>query len=64
MMITIPKVTGTLKCEQHRTTSIMNHMAKIILRVIIERMRSTIRPEILEEQLGFVKNLGTVVLRD
>jgi len=54
VMITIPKVAGTLKCEQHRTISIINHKAKIILRVIIERMRSKIRPEISEEQLGFV----------
>ena len=46
VMITIPKVAGTLKFEQHRTISIINQMAKIILRVIIERMRSRIRPEI------------------
>ena len=35
-------------------------MAKIILRVIIERMRSKIRPEISEEQYDFVKNSGTI----
>ena len=31
-----------------------------ILRVIIEGMRSKIRPEISEEQFGFVKNSGTI----
>ena len=60
VMIPIPKVAGTRKCEQHRTISIINHTAKIILRVIIERMRSKIRPEISEEQFGFVKNSGTI----
>ena len=60
VMITIPKVAGTRKCEQHRMISIINYMAKIILRVIIERMRSKIRPEISEEQFYFVKNSGTI----
>ena len=60
VMITIPKVAGTRKCEQHRRISIINHMAKIILRVIIKGMRSKIRPEISEEQFGFVKNSGTI----
>ena len=46
VIITIPKVAGKLKCEQYRTINIINHMAKIILRVVIERMRSKIRPEI------------------
>ena len=32
IMIKIPKVDGTLKCEQHRTISIINHIAKIILK--------------------------------
>ena len=46
VMIIIPNVAGTRKCEPHRTISVINHMAKIILRVIIERMRSKIRPKI------------------
>ena len=59
IMIKIPKVEGTLKCEQHRTISIINHIAKIILKVTTERIRSKIRPEIAEEQFGFVANSGT-----
>ena len=58
-MIKIPKVEGTLKCEQHRTISIINHITKIILKVITERIRSRIRPEIAEEQFGFVTNSRT-----
>ena len=50
---------GTLKCEQHRTSCIINHVTKIILKVITERIRNKIRPEIAEEQFGFVANSGT-----
>ena len=48
-----------LKCEQHRTISIINHIAKIILKVLTEIIRNKIRPEIAEEQFGFVANSGT-----
>ena len=57
-MINIPKMEGTLKCEQHRTISIINHITKIIFKVITERIRSRIRPEMAEEQFGFVANSG------
>ena len=59
IMIKIPKVEGTLKCEQHRTISIINHITKIILKVITERIKSRIRPEMAKEQFGFVANSGT-----
>ena len=59
IMIKIPKVEGTLKYEQHQTISIINHITKIILKVITERIRSRIRPEMAEEQFGFVANSGT-----
>ena len=58
-MIKIPKVEGTLKCEQHRTIGILNHIAKIILKVLTKRVRSKIRPGIAEEQIGFAANSGT-----
>ena len=57
--ITIPKKPGTMECEKHRTISIMSQLGKIILRVILNRIRSKIRPEIAEEQYGFVKGKGT-----
>ena len=59
IMIKIPKMEGTLKCEQHRTISIINHITEIILKVKTERIRSRIRPEMAEEQFGFVANSGT-----
>ena len=57
--ITIPKKPGAMECNKHRTISIMSQLGKIILRVILNRVRNKIRPEIPEEQYGFVKGKGT-----
>ena len=43
-MIKIPKVEGTLKCEQHRTISVINHITKIIVKVITEKIRIIVLP--------------------
>ena len=58
-MIEIPKIEGTLKFEQYQTISIINHIAMIFLKVMTERIRNKIRPEIAEEQFAFVANSGT-----
>ena len=50
---------GTTDCEQHRTISLMSHLTKVLLRVLLCRMRSKIRPEISEKQLGVVTGRGT-----
>ncbi|GFO30382.1 retrovirus-related pol polyprotein from type-1 retrotransposable element r2 [Plakobranchus ocellatus] len=37
----------------------MSHITKILLKIIMLRMRSKIKPEITEEQCGFVEDKGT-----
>ena len=37
----------------------MSHVTKIILRVLLLRLRSRIRPDIGREQFGFVEDAGT-----
>ena len=59
VFIAIPKVQGTLECEKHRTINIMSQVTKILLRVVLTRIRNKIRPQISEEQYGFVKGKGT-----
>ena len=49
IFIALPKKPGTLECELHRTISLMSHITKVILRVIM------MKPEISQEQCGFVK---------
>ena len=59
VFIALPKKPGAIECELHRTISLMSHVMKIILRVLMERMRRVIRPEINEAQYGFVPDAGT-----
>ncbi|GFO11606.1 hypothetical protein PoB_003811100 [Plakobranchus ocellatus] len=47
------------ECELHRTISLMSHITKILLKIIMLRIRNKIKPEIAEEQCGFVEDKGT-----
>jgi len=57
--IAVPKKPKAVECSQHRTISIMSHITKILLRVIMMRIRNKIKSEIAEEQCGFVEGKGT-----
>ena len=59
IFIALPKKPGAIECELHRTISLMSHVTKVLLRIIMMRVRSKIRPEISEEQCGFVEGKGT-----
>ena len=60
MYIAVPhQKIGTVECDQHRTISLMNHLIKIMLRVLMTRMRNKILPEISETQFGFMADEGT-----
>lgn len=59
VFITLPKKPGAVDCKDFRTISIMSHSVKILLRIIIERIRSKLRPEISDEQFGFMPDKGT-----
>ena len=39
IIITLPKISVTTKCEKHRTVSLMSHITKLILRVVMNRER-------------------------
>lgn len=58
--IALPKKPKAAECGQHRTISLMSHITKILLRIIMLRIRNKIRPEIGEEQCGFVEGKGTM----
>ena len=59
IFITIPKVKGTAKCEKHRTISLMSHVTKLVLRVIMNRIRGRTLSEISEVQYGCMPYRGT-----
>ena len=59
IFIALPKKAGATECELHRTISLMSHIIKVVLRIIMTRVRNKIKPEIGQEQCGFVKDSGT-----
>ena len=59
IFIALPKKPGATECELHRTISLMSHVMKVLLRVIMMRERNKIRLEIAEEQCGFVEGNDT-----
>ena len=50
IFITLPKVNGTIKCEKHRTISLMSHVTKLVLRIVINRIRGRTLDEIAPVQ--------------
>ena len=59
IFIALPKKPRATDCELHRTISLMSHVTKLLLRIIMMRVRNKINPEIAEEQCGFVEGKGT-----
>ena len=58
VFIALPRKAGAVECELHRTISMMSNITKLLLRLIMERVYSRIRPEIGIEQCGFVEDTG------
>ena len=58
IFIALPKKPGATEYELHRTIS-LSHNTKILLRIIMMRVRNKIKPEIIDEQCGFVEGKGT-----
>ena len=56
---TLPKKPKATKCEEHRTISLMPHVMKIFLKIILERNKERINVEIGDEQFGFRPGSGT-----
>ena len=55
----MPKKAGDTKCEQYRTISLMSHVTKLIIRVLLKRIRGCTADEVAEEQYGFTPDKGT-----
>ena len=59
VMITLPKTAHAVECADHRTISLLSHVAKILLKIITKRVESKVRDYIGCNQFGFRKRLGT-----
>ena len=59
IFITLPKVSGTAKCEKRLTISLMSHVTHLFLRVLMNRLRVRSLMEISQVQYGFMPDRGT-----
>ena len=55
----LPKKGNIRKCESNRTISLISHPSKISLYVLLNRMKSTIKRELDNAQVGFQEGRST-----
>ena len=53
LIIPIPKKGNSRQCQNHRTISLICHASKVLLRIILNRLKSKAEEIISEEQAGF-----------
>ena len=59
IFVRLPKKQKATKCSDYRTLSLMSHILKTILKVLLLRNRKKIEEEVDETQSGFVTGKGT-----
>ena len=59
VFIRIPKKANAMECGEYRTISLMSHVMKVILRIILHRNENKIEKEIDASQTGFRPKMGT-----
>ena len=55
----IPKKPKASVCEDFRTISLMSHVTKLLLKIILNRIKIQIDNEVGKEQFGFRPQSGT-----
>ena len=58
-MIALKKKTQAKNCSDHRTISLISHIAKIIAKIIRRRIERKIEDVLGEDQFGFRRRKGT-----
>ena len=59
IFIALPKKSGKIDCKAQRAISLMSHVTKIILRVMLNRNKGTIRVKLSDERFGYKPRKGT-----
>lgn len=55
----LPKKPNMIECNQHRRISLMSHVLKLLLEIVLQRIRSKISREIPTVQFRFMEDRGT-----
>ena len=59
MIIPTHKKHGAQDCIDFRTTSLVSHASKIVLKILTRRLESTAESYLGKDQFGFTKGRGT-----
>ena len=59
VFIVLPKKANAIECSDHRTISLMCHILKLLLTIILKRISIKIDSNVGREQAGFRRNSGT-----
>ena len=57
--VTLPKNTKVTECSDFHTISLMSHVSKLLLAILLKRIQSKVNMVASEEQFGFKQNSGT-----
>ena len=58
VFVTIPKVKGAVRCEDHRMIALISHASKMLLRILLNRMKFAAEEQIADVQMGFRQGVG------
>ena len=59
VFIALPKKAGTIECDNYRLISLMSHITKIVLRILMNRNKRRINEAISDVQFGYKSGKGT-----
>ena len=60
LLIPLPKRGDLSECSNYRTISLINHISKVLLMILLNRLQYQLNPYLSEEQSGFRKDRSTV----
>src|SRR6218665_2347418 len=60
ILVTIPKKGDLMECSNYRTIALLNHMSKVLMKVLQERLKAQTDTYITDEQAGFRKDRNTI----
>ena len=59
IFIAFPEKAGTIECDNYRLISLISHITKIILRILMNRNKRRINEPISDVQFGYKSGKGT-----
>lgn len=59
IIIAIPKKGDLSNCNNYRTIALMNHMSKVLMSILLERLKPQVEEHLAEEQAGFRRDRNT-----